>query len=131
MLSVNLTGYSQTTVLSKTGDTTICFTVPQSKFLLKKVYEVEKFKILDSICNEQLSLCDSIQSHFKIQVMKQDEIISNTNKIIELKEYQIAKLEEVLKEQKKEIKKQRRRKNLAITGGIISTGFFAYLWLFQ
>ena len=130
-LSVNLTAYSQTTILNKSGDTLICFTVDQAKFLLKQVYEVRKYQEIDSIHRAQHAICDSLNQSCQKIILDQGEIIVNQSEIVKLREYEIKKLNEQLETERKATRKQRRQKYLAIGIGSAGTLFMTYLWLMK
>ncbi len=123
---MTLTTYSQTTVLNKNGDTSVCFSVKQTKFLLKKYYEVEKFRQLDSICEAQRALCDSVVQSKQIVTQKQEIIITNQKEIIDLKQYEIARLTEQLKIEKKNVRKQKTYKWISIGVGTLASGFLGF-----
>lgn len=121
--------FSQTTVLNSDGDTTICFTLPQAKFLLKLNYEVEMLDSLNSICETQREICDSIQVSDLLAFTKYDQLLENKESVIEVKDYEIGKLNQVISEQKKEIRKQKIFKWLGVGGGAVLSGFFAIKYI--
>ena len=121
--------FSQTTVLNSQGDTTICFTVPQAKFLLKQNYQVEMLDSLNSICEEQLNVCDSIKVADLEAFEKYEELLLNKDQVIDVKDYEIKTLKGVVDNQKKEIRKQKIFKWVGIGAGGILSGFFAYKYI--
>ena len=126
---MTLKANSQTAVLNKNGDTTICFTINQSKFLLKKCYEVDKYAQLDSICEKQLSFNDSVHNSSEIVFQKQSLIIKNQEEEMGLRKYEIDKLNEQIKVEQKNTRKQKAYKWIAIGAGSISTVFITYKWI--
>ncbi|OQA33118.1 MAG: hypothetical protein BWY54_01001 [Candidatus Dependentiae bacterium ADurb.Bin331] len=128
MLSMNLTVFSQQTVFTKTGDTLIAFTLEQSKFLLKKVYEVNELKELDSLNRLQLDYCDSVFVSNEQVILDQENIVLNQKEIIELKDYQISKLNEQLEIERKNVRRQKLFKWVAIISGSSLSGFMTWKW---
>jgi 4-diphosphocytidyl-2C-methyl-D-erythritol kinase len=126
MLSLNLTAFSQQTHLNSKGDTVVCLSVDQAKFLLKKVHEVEELKELDSLSNQQLALCDSVFDANEQVIAEQGEIIRNQKEIVELKDYQINKLNEQLEIERKAVKRQKFYKWVAIVVGSGATAFMTF-----
>jgi hypothetical protein len=116
-------------VLNSAGDTTICISISQSKFLLKKYYEAEKFSNLDSICEHQLALSDSLYNSQKIVIANQSLIIRNDGEIINLKDEEIKTAKESLDKQKKRTRVQKFEKQISIALGTIATLFMTYLWV--
>lgn len=73
----------------------------------------------DSI-NKQIIQVQATQiTLIKQKVMNCEEIVSNMNKILENKDTEIALLNETIKKQKREIRKQKTLKFLGIGGAII------------
>lgn len=126
MLSMSITAYSQKTALSSNGDTTICFSISQAKFLLKKYYEVEKYATLDSICQLQLLYSDSVNNTLTRTIVSQSVIIKNLDDINSLKDIQIQSLTNRLGDEKIATKKQKIGKYIAIGVSVVASGFFGY-----
>jgi hypothetical protein len=126
MLSLSSIAFSQVTVLDSKGDTTICFTIPQAKFLLKEHYKIQECDTLKSICEKQLSICDTALEWGRQISKNQMLVIKNKDEQIKLEEYQITKLKESLKGSQKEIRKQKFYKWSAIIVGGVATGYLGY-----
>lgn len=120
--------YSQKTILDK-KDTLICFTVSQSKFLLKEHYRTIMVDSLNSICEAQLSICDSIRANDQIIYNNQVLMIQNKIEVIQVKDYEIGKLHETINDQKKTIRRQKTYKWLSIIGGGVLSGFLGYAYI--
>jgi hypothetical protein len=118
--------YSQTTALGSKGDTTICFSVTQAKFLLKKYYEVEKYAKLDSLCEQQLLYSDSLVGVLSNTIGTQSIMISNLDDINSLKDIQVQSLINRLGDEKIATRKQKVGKYIAIGVSVVSTGFLGY-----
>lgn len=123
--------YAQTVVVDSKNDTTICFTVNQSKFLLKEHYRAELNDSLLEICSEQSSILNSIISNDKLVIsalMEKEEnlnlIRTNLTSVITDKDNEIALLQ-------KEVKRQKRHKYAAIGGGIALNLAILYLAVFS
>lgn len=125
-----MTSYAQTVVVDSKNDTTICFTINQSRFLLKEHYRAELNDSLLAICSEQSSILNSIIENNKLVIstlMEKEEnsnlIRANLTSVILDKDSENALL-------KKEVKRQKRHKNVAIGGGIALNLAVLYLALF-
>lgn len=129
LLSTISVGYSQKTVLSNTGDTLVCFTQPQTKFLLKEHYQKE---LSDSL----LSICESQTDLYKVVVQSKDKIIDNQQMIIE-NDKQIIENQEAQKEElnannkllKKQLRKSRFKTFLVGAVGLVSTTIVTILYV--
>lgn len=121
--------YSQSMTLNSAGDTIISISLSQSKFLLKKYYEAEKLSKLDSICEYQLRLSDSLCNSQKKVIQNQSYIIKNDGEIVNLKNEEIKILTDSLKKEKKQTAIQRIGKQISIALGTITTLFMTYLWI--
>lgn len=125
---MSLTLFSQKTTLID-GDTSICFSVAKSKYLLKQIYLVSEKDALLKITEQQLKICiqekiiyENQLSEFQQYIDNQKEITSNITAVSTQKMEQIKALA-------KELKKQKSKTWLSIFGGIVSTAFVSYLWI--
>jgi len=127
-LLLNLTAFSQKTVLSN-GDTTICFSIPQAKFLLKQVYLVAEKDTLLNITETELKISNEKSTIYQQQIQAYKEVI---NKQIEITQNSIAisnQKDEEIKILKKQVAKQKVKTWFAILGGVVSTAFVSYLYI--
>lgn len=131
LLLMSLAVFSQQVVLNSKGDTTICFSVPQSKFLLKEHYKVMMLDSLNSICEKQRLIAYEIIKNDNIIFDKEQQIVANRNQVIILKDYEISKLNNVITDQKKAIRRQKLYKWLSIVGGGAVSGFIGYKYLIK
>lgn len=106
-LLANIQAYSQITTLNSKGDTLICFSTEQSRFLLKAYYKSKECAEIDSINKVQLSVCDSTIKSSGIIIESLETILTNKDSIIVLKDAQIVVKESNIKSLNKEVKKQR------------------------
>lgn len=127
---MNLTVFSQKTELID-GDTVICFTIPQSKFLLKQVYLVTEKDTLSKILTNELFICKQQNEKYKENINLYEQIsvkeIQNTNNnsaILSQKSVEI----ELLKTQ---LKFQKIKTIFASATGFVTTIFFSYLWIIK
>jgi len=121
LLILSLKNYSQTTILSKTGDTLFCFTQPQAKFLLKQAYRVLQ---LDTT----LKVCQAVNLNFEedlrlanAMITNQQQQLFNRQEVLGLKDYEIDNLKAQVKKGQKEVRRQKVFKWIAIgVGGAVS-----------
>lgn len=124
-LLTSIKAFSQKATLSE-KDTVICFTIPQSKYLLKKYYQAEELLILDSICEAQLSVFKDISSSNERVIKNQSLVLKNKDEEVRLKELEIGGLNELINDKEKEIATQKLYKWIAITSTIIVTCLIAF-----
>lgn len=125
ILFTNLIAYSQTTILNDKGDTLIGFTIPEAKFLLLKVHEVEELKTLNYALKEQKGDCEFINIEQRGQLRNYEQVVKNQNEKMAMINLQFAGLESDLKKSNKRYKRQVVYKWVAIS----ITAFTAYLWV--
>ena len=125
MCLVNLMAFSQKIVLNN-GDTLICFSVNQAKFLAKEHYRAETYFTADSICKEQIILKDrQVKMYIKIEDKLQG-VINNQSSIIKFKDEELNQCKIILKNSQSEIKKQKRLKIISLIVGGGLNCFFIY-----
>jgi hypothetical protein len=127
---MNLTVFSQKTELID-GDTVICFTIPQSKFLLKQVYLVTEKDTLCKILTNELFICKQQNEKYKENInlyeqisVKEIQTTNNNSAILSQKSVEI----ELLKTQ---LKFQKIKTIFASATGFVTTIFFSYLWIIK
>ena len=119
--------FSQKAIVEKKGDTLICFTIPQAKFLLKEQYRLQMTDSLLSVCEMQKVECDSIRNGTNSLIQKYEKAIKLCNQYQSIQEIEIRKLNESIEFQKKLVRKEKRGKIVAIIGGSVLSGFLGYL----
>ena len=125
MCLVNLMAFSQKLLLNN-GDTLICFSVNQAKFLAKEHYRAETYFKADSICKEQIILKDrQVKMYIKIEDKLQG-VINNQSNVIKFKDEELSQCKIILNNSQKEIKKQKRLKIISIIVGGGLNCFFIY-----
>lgn len=125
-LLTSIKAFSQKAILSE-KDTVICFTVPQSKFLLKKYYQAEELLILDSICEAQLVNFKGVSSSNERIIKNQSLLLKNKDEELRLKELEMGGLNELISDKDKEINKQKLYKWVAIVSGILLSSYLITL----
>lgn len=113
-LLTNLKIYSQEIVSDSKGDTTICFSVPQGKYLLKKVAELEKCDTLRNVCENQLKESKKLVKDKNTIINKIMAISDNQNTMLKLKEGQLDKAKADLEVAKKELRKEKVKKVISV-----------------
>jgi hypothetical protein len=119
--------FSQKAIVEKKGDTIICFTIPQAKFLLKEQYRLQMNDSLLSVCEVQKKECDSIRLITNRLIDKYEQSINLCMQYQGIQEIQIKGLNETIENQQKVIRREKRGKIVAIIGGSILSGFLGYL----
>lgn len=127
---MNLTVFSQKTELID-GDTVICFTIPQSKFLLKQVYLVTEKDTLCKILTNELFICKQQNEKYKENLnlynqisVKEIQTTNNNSAILSQKSIEIVLL-------KAQVKSQKIKTIFASATGFVTTIFFSYLWIIK
>ena len=122
--------YSQTLVLDKTTkDTTLCFDMPQARFILKKCYKVDELMALDSIRKKKFAFKDSIILSKTRAIVKQETVMKNQKEMIGLKDHEIASLKLTLDGVNKAFRRQKTYKWCAIIVGGALSGYLGYKYV--
>lgn len=111
------------------GDTSICFSLPKSKFLLKQVYLVLEKDTLLKITETELKICKEQNAIFIQQVEAYQKIIANQQQISSNLSAVSSQKDEEIKALNKQILKQKVKTWASIVGSVVSTAFVSYLWL--
>ena len=127
-LLICFVSFSQKAIVNQ-GDTSICFSVEQSRDILK---ELNRCVYLDSLTSLQRSEIDQL----KLQGQNYKEIIGQKDFMLNLKDTIISYNKIILDRQKslnkeylKEIRKQRIEKIVVIIAGSFTTGIMTYLFI--
>ena len=128
-LSLSSISYSQKILRNEFGDTSICFTIDQSRIILK---QINKLNYLDSL--QKLNEYEIITLKSNMQLLEMT--INEKNVQLEIKDEIISSKEEKIQTDKLDYKylknqlvKEKIKKWIAITTGTITTGFMTYLWI--
>jgi hypothetical protein len=126
LLSLTSIAYSQQTVINSKGDTLICFSVEQSKFLLKQVYEVAKLTELNSNCEIRNTLQDSLIQSQSVTIQLLEKKADNLQKIIIYSDSINTILEEKLSDEQEKTIHQKNMKRVWIGVSSAVSGLFVY-----
>jgi hypothetical protein len=111
------------------GDTTICFSIPQSKFLLKQIYLVSQKDTLLQITELELKIVKDKVLIFQEQIKIFQNVIENEKQINQNLLVIIKQKDDEIKILTKEISKQKVKTSIAIIGGLFTTSFISYFCL--
>jgi hypothetical protein len=123
-----LTLFSQKTTLID-GDTSICFTVPRAKFLLKQIYLVSEKDTLLKITENQLKICTQEKIIYEQQLSEYEKYINNQKEINSNVTAVSTQKDEQIKALNKNFKTQKLKTWGSIFVGVVSTAFVSYLWI--
>ena len=108
------------------NDTLIQFKLEDARFILTNVLEkeildslVKEYQISDSLKDVRINLQDSVIKDLTLKSSIQNDVIIYTNEIILNKNKEIAILNNVIKQQKKEIRKQKVLKIIGFTAAVV------------
>jgi hypothetical protein len=118
-------GEIKTTVNDK-GDTLVIMNLEDAKFILGDLLQYEITDSLlniyierDSLNKEKIFLKDGIIEKLNLQNSNCKEIVTNLEKIISNKDITITLKDDIIQQQKKEIRKQKFLKFLGLAGSVI------------
>ena len=118
-------GEIKTTVNDK-GDTLVVMNLEDAKFILSDLLQYEVTDSLlniyverDSLNREIITLKDGIIEKLNLQNSNYKEIVTNLEKIISNNDIAITLKDDTIKQQKKEIRKQKFLKILGLAGSVI------------
>lgn len=123
-----MTLFSQKTALID-GDTSICFSIPKAKFLLKQIYVVAEKDTLLRLTETQFQICTQEKIIYQKQIQAYQQIINSQQEITANVSAVSSQKDEEIKYLQKQISKQKIKTWFAILGGIVSTAFVSYLWI--
>jgi hypothetical protein len=113
-------GFSQKAI-ENNGDTLICFTPEECKFILK---ELNRKEYLDSVNTYNLQIIGeykSVVSELKTMLVTKDEQVGLKQSEIDILNNVVDEKNNIINSQTKEIKRQKRQKIIAICLGSVST----------
>jgi len=110
-------------------DTNICFTIPQSKLLLKFKYKADELAAFNAVCEQQKVLKDSVINQKSLVIADQLRIMNNQKLIIYVKDTEISDLKTQLEAEKKATKRQRVYKMCFAIGGGVLSSYLGYKYL--
>jgi len=125
---MSLTLFSQKTTLID-GDTSICFSIPRAKFLLKQIYLVSEKDTLLKITENQYKVCMQEKVIYQQQLSEFEKYIYNQNQITSNITALNTQKDEEIKALNKRFKTQKLKTWGSIIIGVVSTAFVSYLWI--
>jgi hypothetical protein len=123
------TVYSQRAQVSSPGDTILVFSVWESRELLRKLFVLEEYKELFSVCDQQRALLNNIYSRDSLVKIQMKRVINNCNETIKLQRSQLDLLAKYAQDQSRSIRRQKFYKWAAILVGTTATGFLSYKYI--
>jgi hypothetical protein len=123
--------FSQAITLNSKGDTLLCFSIPQSKFLLKTYYGLQECKANDTItANENKALKTIISTKDK-EIAEQKELTAKTEQEVSINKEAISRMIQVVNDQNNSIVKLQRKNYLLSVLGATGTLVMGVLYLTQ
>ena len=113
------------------GDTSICFTVSKSKFLLKQVYTVAEKDTLLKITENQFKICIEEKIIYEQQLQEFQQYIYNQQQITSNIVAVSTQKDEQIKAVNKSLRTQKVKTWFSIASGIVSTAFVSYLYIIK
>lgn len=121
--------FSQRLLKNEVGDSSVCFTIDQSRILLK---QINRLNYLDSLIKLDLLEISALKSNLKIYeslVIEKDIQLNIKDQVIELKDEKISSDKLQYKNLEYLLFKEKVKKWIAIATGTVATGFMTYLWV--
>lgn len=116
---VNITGYSQSIILDKKGDTLFVFNLEQSRFLLKECSRVEMLELTNEVNERQLKLLREIIENKENVIIKKESLYKNEKLLLDECLQDKSSLEHNVFELKEQVRNQKVQKTVIITLSLI------------
>lgn len=126
---MNTNSFSQTLVTNNTGDTSLCFTLNESKIILKQINKANYLDSLNKIKSQEIGELRVKVRILELTIKEKNMLIENNNKIIDAHKLQLQQKDLEIKNTNNLLVKEKIKKWIAITTGAITTSFMTYLWL--
>lgn len=110
--------------MNQQNDTTICFSLPQSRIILGKITKLSETQELLKISEETVKALERLNKQHESTIKYFTRINDNNESVIANKDKQITLFKAQSEVDKKEIKRQKLYKWIAIGGSIITTTAF-------
>ena len=115
--------YSQSILVSsETLDTTICFNIAQSRFLLKQHYKVEECNQLLGIAEQTIGVLNKIVFDKNEVIKTQEQLVNTLEKGIRVRDGEITRLKLETENCYVEVKRQKSQKVWFFLGGSLIGG---------
>ncbi len=113
-------------VINEYGDTVIQMSLSDAKLILKVVLEKEindsllsVYTVVDSLNKNKISLLVNKIEALQLEKQNLTEMVSNLNAVLKNKDAETQILNDIIKKQKKEIRKQKIIKIVALVGDVV------------
>jgi hypothetical protein len=116
---VNITGYSQSIILDKKGDTLFVFSLEQSRFLLKECSRVEMLELTNEVNERQLKSLREIIENKENVIIKKESLYKNEKLLLDECLQDKSSLEHNVFELKEQVRNQKVQKTVIITLSLI------------
>ena len=116
---VNITGYSQSIILDKKGDTLLVFSLDQSRFLLKECSKVEMLEITNEVNERQLGILRNVIEEKENVIIKKETLYKNEKLLLDECLQDKSSVEHNVLELKEQLRNQKVQKTVIITLSLI------------
>lgn len=126
-LLINSAAYSQKMVLTNSGDTSIVYTVEQSRFLLQQYFKAKEANELADLLEANLALQDSVVEQQRQIIAAKNKYISNLGEISDTKDLELSNLQTSLNKTERKLRNTKRSKWILVGLGILGGAFVNHL----
>lgn len=113
-------------MVNENGDTSICFTIEQSKYLLKQCYVAKEYIELDSLCEQTSNYKDSVIIADEKIIVQTKLLVKDKESIIAIQKDEIGSLKDSLEISNDEIQEQKFKKCIWMFSTAIVSAVFGY-----
>lgn len=125
VLLSNSKSFSQKAILNDQNDTVICLSIEQSKFILSELTRLEFVDSLVVLQKSEIVLLNQSISDYRTIDFSQKSQIQLAQKNLEIQSVQINSLKLQNEEMELKLKKEIRKKKIAVILGVLVAGYFA------
>lgn len=116
---VNITGYSQSIILDKKGDTLFVISLEQSRFLLKECNKVEMLELTNEVNERQLGILRNVIEEKDNVIIKKETLYKNEKLLLDECLQDKSSVEHNVFELKEQLRNQKVQKTVIITLSLI------------
>lgn len=125
VLLSNSKSFSQKAILNDQNDTVICLSIEQSKFILSELTRLEFVDSLVVLQKSEIVLLNQSISDYRTIDFSQKSQLQLAQNNLEIQSVQINSLKLQNEEMELKLKKEIRKKKIAVILGILVAGYFA------
>ncbi len=114
-------------VLTNSGDTSIVYTVEQSRFLLQQYFKAKEANELADLLEANLALQDSVVEQQRQIIAAKNKYISNLGEISDTKDLELSNLQSSLNKTERKLRNTKRSKWILVGLGILGGAFVNHL----